>query len=620
MRPGVAKGPSKSVRSYGGPWTDRAKEWTRVDLDPTTDRRSRRDRAGRDQSARATHRHHDRDHLPDHLPAPRRGERHGSSRSRPRSAGARTAALGSRVEEGSGAPSTGVHDHPPVGTAEDDAADPVDATHAGGPDGASPPDSSRAGHGSRSARRARARGDQRDVGRPGPPLTLVSLVASLASGLAVLGAVPGQLDVSLRSGLVLAAAAVAQMSGAGLVLWRRRRLTLTLAAVGASAVPVLWLLTRPLGVLHAPALWISLNDVVGVADVVVAVLGAAAAAGFTLAASYGRIRPATLGQRVGLGLLRLLGAATVAVLALVAVTASVGSLGRAFASTTSFLYGLPAGQTSTVRYCAPDGVPLLMDLHMPGRQAGPGLHPAVLYLHGGGLMVGDRAGVGMTGALASLDDPLFTPVTRGLTSRGIIVASIDYRLIPNASWPAPVDDAECAVRFLREHAADLGVDGRRIAVWGHGAGGTLASLVGLAKPGATAWSGGAGTSDGPRPSGTQAVVDVSGVSDFTRMGGASLLVRAGSWLTVGADPASASPMAHVTKGSAPPFLLVTGTDPQRVPHSQATRFADRLDAAGLQSRVLTTAGADRPGATSAAVATKVIDFLSTSLASVPPAR
>ena len=66
-----------------------------------------------------------------------------------------------------------------------------------------------------------------------------------------------------------------------------------------------------------------------------------------------------------------------------------------------------------------------------------------------------------------------------LLDAGLAVATIDYRHALEAPFPAQLHDAKAAVRYLRAHADELGIDTERIGVWGESAGGHLAALVGL---------------------------------------------------------------------------------------------------------------------------------------------
>lgn len=92
--------------------------------------------------------------------------------------------------------------------------------------------------------------------------------------------------------------------------------------------------------------------------------------------------------------------------------------------------------------------------------------PCLLYLHGGGWVIGD---------LESHDQ-----LCRALANHlGAEVIAVDYRLAPEAVFPAAVDDAAAALRFVVAEAASLGIDPARIAVGGDSAGGNLAAVLAL---------------------------------------------------------------------------------------------------------------------------------------------
>jgi len=92
--------------------------------------------------------------------------------------------------------------------------------------------------------------------------------------------------------------------------------------------------------------------------------------------------------------------------------------------------------------------------------------PGVLWLHGGGMVMGDR--------YAQLDIPL-----EWLDELGAVVVSVDYRLAPEASGTTLVEDGYAALLWLAAHADELGVDAARIIVAGTSAGGGIAAGVTL---------------------------------------------------------------------------------------------------------------------------------------------
>ncbi len=239
--------------------------------------------------------------------------------------------------------------------------------------------------------------------------------------------------------------------------------------------------------------------------------------------------------------------------------------------------------------------PLLLDLYLPGPEAGTAPRPAVVHFHGGGWRMGERSSLGPV-----LDGFGISPFET-LTDAGFVVASADYRLSQEAHFPAQLHDAKAAVRWLRNHAADYNVDPDRIYAWGDTAGGHLASLVGLTADGdaANAEYAGAGAA-------VAAVAAWYPPTDLGRMAEQALpaaVARAddpGSReeLLVGAvladEPAmaaAASPISYASR-SAPPFFLAHGTADRFVPPAQSASLVAALEGAGAAVELLLIEGAD----------------------------
>jgi acetyl esterase/lipase len=235
-----------------------------------------------------------------------------------------------------------------------------------------------------------------------------------------------------------------------------------------------------------------------------------------------------------------------------------------------------------VPYAAIRGIrPLELDVHLPPE--GNTAPPVVVFLHGGGWRVGSRAGAGPAYAGASP-----TPFEQ-LAQAGIAVASVDYRLTGEATWPAQLHEAKAAVRWLRARAGDLGIDPDRIAAWGESAGGHLAELLGLTG-GDETLEGAVGIT-GPS-SAVSAVVawyapsDVAAVA--TDLGADPADPNTHEALLLGAPAvdvperaAQASPISHVRPG-APPFLLLHGAADSVIPCVQSERLYAALLEDGVE--------------------------------------
>ena len=232
-----------------------------------------------------------------------------------------------------------------------------------------------------------------------------------------------------------------------------------------------------------------------------------------------------------------------------------------------------------LEYANVDGKPLLLDLRIP---TGRGPHPVIIYLHAGAWITGDRTG---------------GPAIRQ-ASRGYAVASIDYRLAPQYTWPAQVEDAKAAVRWIRANAARFDLDPERIGVFGTSAGGHIGAVLGT--------SGGVPSLEGMHLGNAQfssrvkAVVDFYGPTDLLKLNDQKLpclpldgnsplmppsLLMGCAIQQCKEKTATANPITYVTPDD-PPFLIMHGLLDCLVPFGQSVLLHQALEAKGVDSTLL----------------------------------
>jgi acetyl esterase/lipase len=230
----------------------------------------------------------------------------------------------------------------------------------------------------------------------------------------------------------------------------------------------------------------------------------------------------------------------------------------------------PAGQSPlslAVVYGEADGTQLLVDIERPKT---PGsLRPAVILIHGGALMFGARSD--LFGFQVSLADA------------GYVSFSIEYRLFnPDTGvnrWPAQLDDAQRAVRWVRANAAAYGVDPKRIAVLGHSSGASLAAFLGNRDTRDNSDSALAGFS-----SRVACVVDIAGAMDVRTPYPDMPTAALGDAPGVASSPAALadfSPITFVDAKTAPFLILHGGADPL-CPLAQSKEMAETLQTAGVE--------------------------------------
>lgn len=242
---------------------------------------------------------------------------------------------------------------------------------------------------------------------------------------------------------------------------------------------------------------------------------------------------------------------------------------------------------SNIEYAARETTPLHLDLYRPVIRTQP--LPLVIVIHGGSWRSGSKEDM--------------AEFAYDLAANGMAAASIDYRLIQQGgTFPGPVLDTIDATAFLRDRAADFGIDPDRLAVLGVSAGGHLALMSGmvddLSKLDPTRAAG--------RPFDFKAIVNIEGPTDFTVNPAdySSRQIRLiegflGKTITDDTDGShrrAASPTEYVSKNG-PPVLTIHGTADQTVPFAQAQALEAALEAAGQPHEFIPIEGMDHiPGA------------------------
>ena len=240
---------------------------------------------------------------------------------------------------------------------------------------------------------------------------------------------------------------------------------------------------------------------------------------------------------------------------------------------------LPKGveMRANVVYGKGGGHDLTLDLFLPKDAARRKPMPGMIFMHGGGWSAGART--------------QFHWQSAQLAAEGIVSATISYRFSDEAKYPAAVEDAKCAVRWMRANAKNLNVDPNRICCGGGSAGGHLAAMLAttshLKKLEGTGGHEGASSRvclgvlfnpavdmrDLPHPAAT----------DCARLFlGAKLDERPDLY-------EEASPISHVSKDTAP-CLLFHGTADIIVPHAQSVRFKVALQAVNVPVEIVSVEG------------------------------
>jgi acetyl esterase/lipase len=214
-----------------------------------------------------------------------------------------------------------------------------------------------------------------------------------------------------------------------------------------------------------------------------------------------------------------------------------------------------------------------LDLFLPAKRAGDKPLPVIVFIHGGAWQAGNKAS-----GRAS--------VQRFVGSGQYAGASVEYRLSQQAKWPAQIEDCKAAIRWIKAHAKENGLDPEKIGVWGTSAGGHLVAMLGV--------TGNVKELEGTlgkhldQNSRVTCVADYFGptnmltIRDFPSKMAHNAPDSPVSKLIGGAvqenkDKArNASPVTYVTNDDAP-FFIAHGTADPLVPYNQTETFAAALE-------------------------------------------
>ena len=209
-----------------------------------------------------------------------------------------------------------------------------------------------------------------------------------------------------------------------------------------------------------------------------------------------------------------------------------------------------------------------LDIYSPAAAACD--RPAVLLLHGGAWQRGDKAGS--------------APIARAYAAAGFVAFAVNYRLIdgtPGTIWPAQLSDVQLAVRWIKTHAGEFGVDPSRMAARGASAGGHLAALLATlhqTQPGDMS-----GLLPGVPPT-VACAITISGPVDLAALAtpghkGIAALLGTTDPPALAARAATASPLSHVDAHTRPTLIMHGLSDPL-IPFSQAETYYEALRRAG----------------------------------------
>ncbi|HEV3133759.1 MAG TPA: alpha/beta hydrolase [Acidimicrobiia bacterium] len=241
------------------------------------------------------------------------------------------------------------------------------------------------------------------------------------------------------------------------------------------------------------------------------------------------------------------------------------------------------------------GEKLKLDAYLP---VGEGIRPGVMVIYGGGWILGSKQ--------------LSGPMAEMLAEQGYVAFAMNYRLAPQHPFPAAVDDVRASTAWVRDHAAEFGLDPGRIGAIGGSAGGHLAAML-------------ATSGQGPLDRGSRVAAAVSwaGPMDLhPNLFGPDTQPYLDAFLDCFPECeeskiVAASPISHVDPSDAPLFIA-NGDSDILVPTDQALRMAAALDAVHVPHQLVIVPNAGHDERLVPPVVAPSLQFLRQNLGGVDP--
>ena len=201
----------------------------------------------------------------------------------------------------------------------------------------------------------------------------------------------------------------------------------------------------------------------------------------------------------------------------------------------------------------------------------------------------------------------------GTAQQGYFGATIQIRTSGEAKFPAQIEDAKCAIRYLRAKAKEYNIDPDRIGVWGESSGGHLSALVGVTAN-VKEFEGNGGWPE--FSSRVSCVCAMCPAIDFLSSDWPARHNEPNgpAFRLLGGDPRKdkgdlakkASPLTYITKDS-PPFFIVHGDADTTVPHAQGELLLNALKKAGVEATMYTIKGGNHPSVDQKFIDKMVVD-------------